>query len=64
METHQAHGMAKYECPVCQRKFSQKESLNGHLWVHKTNNRTETAEQPAPPPPPPPPAVEYSQAAN
>jgi len=61
METHQAQGTAKYECPVCQRKFSQKESLNGHLWVHKTNNRTETG---GGDPPPQPPTVEYSQASN
>ena len=41
METHQTQGLAKYECPVCHRKFAQKESLNGHLWVHKTSRGDE-----------------------
>ena len=35
METHNTASVARYDCHICGRSFSQKESLNGHLWVHR-----------------------------
>jgi len=34
MVVHSNGNPHKYQCHHCNRTFGQKESLNGHLWIH------------------------------